>query len=328
MSKLDEIRKRLQAQDRTTRSSQGQHDNTVYTHWDLPFNGQSTVRFLPDNDPDNVFFWAEKQVIKIPFEGIIGHDENTPTTIQVPCMEMYGEQCPILNEIRPWFNTENDQIARKYWKKRSYIFQGFVIEDGMDEKDPPENPIRRFVMNTQIFKLIKAGLLDPEMTEEPVDYTTGTDFRIVKTQNGKWADYGTSTWARRESALTTEQLEAIDTYGLNTLSDFLPKKPDEDSLNAIVEMFEASVEGELYDPTRWGNYYKPFGLNMSTDSDSNNEEAFHSAKKVESTKVPAQGAEPISTATVEKDVAKNDDSDTPPSTQEILARLKQRNTAS
>jgi hypothetical protein len=27
-------------------------------------------------------------------------------------------------------------------------------------------------------------------------------------------------------------------------------------------MFEASVDGELYDPTRWGQHYKPYGLDV------------------------------------------------------------------
>ena len=27
-------------------------------------------------------------------------------------------------------------------------------------------------------------------------------------------------------------------------------------------MFEASVNGDLYDPARWGNYYKPYGVEV------------------------------------------------------------------
>jgi hypothetical protein len=47
---------------------------------------------------------------------------------------------------------------------------------------------------------------------------------------------------------------------LFNLNDFLPKKPDSETLNAIAEMFQASVDGEQYDPDRWAKFYKPFGL--------------------------------------------------------------------
>ena len=42
----------------------------------------------------------------------------------------------------------------------------------------------------------------------------------------------------------------------------MPKRPTEDDMRIITEMFEASVDGELYDPTRWGQHYKPYGLDV------------------------------------------------------------------
>jgi hypothetical protein len=258
-------------------------------------------------------------MIKLPFEGIKGEDEVKPVTISVPCMEMYGEQCPILTEIRPWFSTELDEMARRYWKKRSYLFQGFVQKDGLGEKETPENPIRRFVLAPQLFKLVKAALLDPEMEDIPTDYDNGVDFRVIKNKTGKYAEYTTSAWARRESALTQEQLQAIEEYGLFNLSDFLPQKPDEEALEAIVAMFEASVNGQMYDPAKWSKFYKPYGYNAentTTDSDSTKITSNDSAPtvKMESTET-----------TVE---AKSDEvpSENPPpmSSQDILAKLKAR----
>jgi hypothetical protein len=43
----------------------------------------------------------------------------------------------------------------------------------------------------------------------------------------------------------------------------MPKKPSQEELNVIQEMFKASVDGELYDPDRFGQYYKPAGLSTS-----------------------------------------------------------------
>jgi hypothetical protein len=104
--------------------------------------------------------------------------------------------------------------------------------------------------------------MDPEMEELPTDLQRGLDFQIVKTSKGGYADYSTSKWSRKESAITAEEQAAIDAHGLFNLSDFLPKKPSEVELKVLKEMFEASVDGQPYDADKWGAYYKPYGLNV------------------------------------------------------------------
>ena len=71
---------------------------------------------------------------------------------------------------------------------------------------------------------------------------------------------------RKERALDETELASVDANGLYTLSDFLPKRPGEEELNAISEMFQASVDGELYDVERWGNFYKPYGVDAPANS--------------------------------------------------------------
>jgi hypothetical protein len=110
--------------------------------------------------------------------------------------------------------------------------------------------------------------MDPEMENLPTDYVAGTDFRLSKTTKGQYADYSTSKWARKESSLTEENLGAIDTHGLYNLNDFLPAKPTAEGVQAIAEMFQASVDGELYDPAKWGNFFKPYGLDTGTQTQS------------------------------------------------------------
>jgi hypothetical protein len=130
----------------------------------------------------------------------------------------------------------------------------------MGDDKTPENPIRRFIISPQIFNIIKNALMDPEMENLPTDYTGGLDFTIKKTSKGGYADYSTSSWARKESAITSAEQAAIDQFGLFNLSDFLPKKPSDVELKVIKEMFEASVDGQAYDPDRWSQYYKPAGF--------------------------------------------------------------------
>jgi len=264
MASLAEIRAKLLEQENRSsgnRGTQGGGDNAIFAHWNIQEGSSATLRFLPDADESNPFFWKERQMIRMPFSGVKGQDENKPVTVQVPCVEMWNETCPVHAEIRPWFkDTTMEDMARKYWKKRSYIFQGFVHSTDMEEENKPENPIRRFVMSPQIYKIISSALMDPEFQEIPTDYEAGTDFKIVKSSKGQYADYSTSNWARRERSLNQEERDAIAAHGLFDLNDFLPKKPGPDEINAIFEMFEASVDGQLYDPERFAEYYRPYGV--------------------------------------------------------------------
>lgn len=270
---LAEIRAKLAASEgkRDGNSTQSQGDNAIYAHWNIDEGATARIRFLPDANTQNTFFWVERAMIRLPFAGIKGQGDSKPVVVQVPCMEMYGKDtpCPILSEVRGWFKDPNlEEMGRKYWKKRSYLFQGFVRENPLSGDKTPENPIRRFVISPQIFNLVKSALMDPELENLPTDYEGGLDFSVVKTSKGGYADYSTSKWARKESALSGDEAQAIETYGLYDLNDFLPKKPGEVELRVIKEMFEASVNGEAYDPDRWSAYFKPPGLNY--DSSSNN----------------------------------------------------------
>jgi len=263
MASLADIRARLAAQEnKGSSNSTFKGDNAIYAHWNINEGDSATVRFLPDGDTTNPFFWVERQMIRLPFNGVVG-GEGKQVIVNVPCVEMWNETCPILTEVRTWFKDPAlEEMGRKYWKKRSYLFQGFVHENPLADDNTPENPIRRFIISPQIFKTIKDSLMDPEMEEMPTDYNAGLDFRIKKTSKGGFADYSTSSWARKESALTSEELAAIDTHGLYDLKAFLPNKPGDLELKVIAEMFEASVDGQAYDPDKWASYFKPAGMNF------------------------------------------------------------------
>lgn len=297
MSKtLDEIRKKLQAMDTRKGGSTGfSNDKLTYPHWNIPEGTQCTLRLLPDGNEDNTFFWVERQLIKLPFPGIKGHDENKQVIVQVPCIEMWDGKntCPILNEVRPmWKDKSLEDTARKYWVKKTYYAQGFVKQDGLAEQDAPENPIRKFIIGPQIFKIFQAALMDPDMENSPVDYINGTDFIVAKTSKGGFADYGTSKWARKESSLTPEQLEAIDKFGLVDLSEYLPKRPTTEQIDAMFEMFQASLDGELYDPARWAKFYKPFGFDSAPGDDGDGGEGVRS-KPTYSRPATAPAAKPV-----------------------------------
>ena len=295
MATLAEIRARLQAAENKQGGQSSGGDNAIYPHWNLEEGQSCNLRFLPDGNNKNTFFWAERAMIRLPFNGIKGEMESKQVMVQVPCMEMWGETCPILTEVRPWFKDKSlEEMGRKYWKKRSYIYQGFVRDNPLADDRTPDNPIRKFVIGPQIFAIIKGALMDPELENLPTDYTAGLDFRIAKTQKGGYADYNTSKWARKESALTEAEQAAVEKYGLFDLSTFLPKKPTSVELNVIKEMFEASVDGQPFDSERWGQYYRPAGMSAPVGASS-------AADADEDTPVAKPAFKPAATAPVAND---------------------------
>lgn len=264
---LAEIRAKLLAEDK--KQTFGGGDIALFRHWNTKSGTTSIVRFLPDADEDNDYFWRERRMFKLPFSGIKGQSDNKPFKLQLPCAEMWGGTCPILKEVRPWWDDKSmEKLASTYWTKKSYLFQGFVVETAVDEDETPENPIRRFIMSPQIYKIIRAALVNPDFGEDmPTDYDKGRDFRINAEQDGKYMEYGTSSWSFTSRELKQDERDAIAEHGLFLLNDFMPKQPGDEELDEQFNLFEASVNGELYDPELY-KFYKPWSL-RDTDSKEN-----------------------------------------------------------
>jgi len=327
MASLAEIRAKLQESQNRTTGSTGGGDNAIYPHWNMQEGKEAVVRFLPDGNADNTFFWVERAMIKLPFAGVKGESDNRNIIVQVPCVEMYndGTTCPILSEVRPWFKDKSlEDMGRKYWKKRSYIFQGFVNEDPIGEDSTPENPIRRFIIGPQIFQIIKGALMDPELEELPTDYMRGVDFRIKKTSKGGYADYSTSQWSRRERALGDEEKAAVDSHGLFNLNDFLPKKPGEVELKVMKEMFEASVDGEAYDMDRWGQYFRPAGMSQATGDPNKSASAPAAPAAAETAQAATPAPAPEATPAPAAEAAPAEGGDSSNRAQDILAMIRNR----
>ncbi len=263
-SRLDKIRQILAEQDNKQNRTNGSGFDAIFPFWNMKSGDSSVVRFLPDGNTDNALPWVESQQITLDFPGVIGQHGDKTVRVKVPCVEMWGLSCPILGFIRKerWFDDKDtESLGRKYWKKYSYVMQGFVTEDGIGETEPPENPIRRFVFGKQIFNMVRSGYADPELDDSVDDYDNGIDFIIQSESSGSYNNYTQSKFKRKARSLTPDERAAVETNGLSRLEDFLPKKPTEDESATLYEMFQASVEGEFYDPEKWGHLpWRPRGV--------------------------------------------------------------------
>lgn len=326
---LAQIRAKLAAQDapRENKST----PNAMIPFWNISEGDTIDFRFLPDGDETNELFWRERDMINLWFPSIKGGDPKKGAKVVVPCNEMFTGQpinsCPVLAEVRGWWgNPDLEDMARKYWKKKSYLFQCFVPKNPLDEESP-ENPIRRVILNKQVFNDVKGILTNLEIEHLPTDYVHGRDFSVTKSKNaGGYAEYK-GNWKFSERAHSQDETDAIAQYGLFNLGEFMPKQPTEAELQSIKEMFEASVNGEPYDPDRWAHLpWRPAGVDQKSATSSSTV-----TPTVNTQPSQTQVEAPVVTETVTETTQTSTEAPQEPATSgslspaELMAKLKARN---
>ena len=82
---LERMRKLLIAKDPelASQATKPRADTSIYPHWEMAPNATATLRFLPDGNTDNPFFWVERDVIKLYFRGMKGKPEVGHVQVQV-----------------------------------------------------------------------------------------------------------------------------------------------------------------------------------------------------------------------------------------------------
>lgn len=272
-TKLEQLRAKLKTQSQGGGNFSG--DGASYPFWNIPDDGYTTIRFLPDLDPENSpFFWLESQTFRWSFPDAI--NPGNIIKINIPCKETWDgpKSCPIVNELRSFYKAkdpEMDKVASALWPKKSYIYEGFVrYAPAGVEQTVPDNPIRILNINKMLHKQIKESILtdnpDQAFEEMPTDFEKGTDFVIKKTKNGTYASYTTSGWSKKQSPLTDAELAAIETHKLWSLKSRLKDRPSDEAYEVAYKMFEASVNGEPWNP-EWEVFFKPFGSATNDDTD-------------------------------------------------------------
>ena len=269
MDKLEALRAKLRK-----KQIEGTTDNALYPFWKTPIGKNCTLRFLPDKDPETPFFWVEKVTFKWAFP-----DNENPgkmVYITMPSIETYEgpKTCPVTKELMPIYKDDKE-LCRKFWPKRAYLMQGFVRRGHFEEENPPENPIRIFTVNRELYKIIYDGIMeeDPDlkMDEFPVDFEDGRDFIVKVKKDGEWPDYGTSQWAPNGSPLTDDELAAIEQHKLFSLKDRLPPRPSKAAFEMQLHMLNAGLNGEPWDP-EWEECWKPYRPDAVRGNNSSDED--------------------------------------------------------
>lgn len=284
MLNKDEMLKLLKKQEENTNNENSNFTkNEVFPFWNTPVGKSCNIRLLPDKNPDNPVFWVDKTTRSLTFNGVKGKTDKlvnvvVPAFNTTPSEQMWvpeefkfsNKEDPIQSALAGWYE-ERPEDYKKYKRKISHIYQGFVKNDGGAEKpeDKPDTILRRLNFIPKIHKYISNPEILAKFTPLPIDYEKGRNIEIHITQDGKYKDY-TMNWDFTETSLTNEELTLIAEDKLLDLSTFLLKKPNDAEKNAMLEMFEASVQGLSYDFERWGQYYKPYGNFNEDDNTQSN----------------------------------------------------------
>lgn len=293
----------LRAAYQNKNASRGEYNNNYYRFFDMKTGEQATVRFLPDKNTENPLgFLVEKVQHNLEING---------ETKVVPCLSMYGQECPICNVSREYYNAGDDVNGKKYWKKRQHIGQVVVIDDpipNVESDDDGTVKVKLINIGYQLYNVIKEAFESGDLDEVPCDYENGYNFIIKKTKQGKWDSYAMgSKFARKVSSLPDEIIDEVEPQ-LVDLATLLPKNP---GVEKVEQMLDASLTGEAYREPEDGGYEEI-------------EEEVKPAPKPRAAKPKAapKKAKPV---TVESDDEEDDDSGSGGEVDDLLARIRQRN---
>ena len=169
-----------------------------------------------------------------------------------------------------WIDGDKTSQAlyNKFGKKVTYLFQGFIHSPGYEMK------LYRFLINKDLFNLIKTFMTDSEIDDVPCSITNGRDFilkvseknAVINGVNKTVKDYVTqSKWSSRVTPLTEQEIAYIQKNGAFDLKKFLPKRPSPEQEQVMLEMYNALYDGLPYDIKNWASTFRPDNIRLAQD---------------------------------------------------------------
>ena len=294
-----------------------------YNFFRIDFGESVSMRFIKNNDPDAAFGYTEKMM----YDWTFADPENPgqQVRVKIPCRNMYEPKTdPVYKTISALFeNPSTEDVARQFWVKRNYLYNGFVRQSPLQEATPPENPIRVFNLSKGLHNVILSAIQqtnpDLQLAGNPFDYEEGLNFIAKKGKNAKgYADWKSeSSFSSRLTPLTEDELAAIEKYGEFDCSTLLPAMPSDEAYKILPDVLDAGLSGEPWNK-EWNEYFRAFNV------------------KSDDTSAVAKNEAPMAKALTEKSVEAEEENDpndivedaAPKSAaaSDLLNRLKNRKT--
>ena len=233
---MADLQKFLKEREENKGGSRINYDSDIYPFWNMKVGETATVRILPDTDDENPFPFVEKLEHKLMIDGKLKN---------IPCPKMHGDACPICELSQEYYNADDEENGKHYYRNRMHLCKAVVISDPLPENDDGENFEGKVVtlqLGFQIMEKIIEQLgtfFDEDEDALPWDLLEGYNFKIKKTSQGKGHpkyDIG-STFERNPSPLPKAILKELELVDLQTL---LPEVASYDKIN---ELLEAHLSG-------------------------------------------------------------------------------------
>lgn len=216
-----------------------------YPFWDMKPGQRAVVRFLPDKDTTNQRQFLVEQV----FHNLTVNGKKS----KVPCLSMYGEDCPVCKISQDYYKVKDEVNGKKYWRKKQYLAQALVIEDPLapnaETGETHQGKVRFLSLGYQIYNIIKEAYAseDDPLDDVPFSFEGGYDFIIKKTEQGQYSSYTTGTkFHSKQRALTEEEMVIVED-GMISLATLLPKNPGAEIVQAKLN---ADLNGEEFADSR------------------------------------------------------------------------------
>lgn len=225
---LEQLRNAYKTPDKEQQNSMG---NNYFPFWNAQIGETVAVRFLPDKNPENPLgFLVEKLMHTLEING---------EKKSVPCLKMYGEECPICKVSAQYYKANDKVNGKKFWRKKQHLAQALVIADPLppDEqtKETHVGKVRYMALGYQIYNIIKESFESGVLDEIPYAYKGGTNFIIKKSKQGEYSTYAVgSRFDRTPSDLSADEIAMIQGQ-LIDLSTLLPKNPGMEKVEAMLE---------------------------------------------------------------------------------------------
>ncbi len=264
LAKLRAAQAALKAQNEKTNHGPSE----LFRHWNLDYDKSCTLRFLPDGDETNLFFWKKKMLWEWKFPTADGGEVK----IVMPCKKTFNptasdEVYSLLGEMFQLSKKTGDQshaeTAKAYWVKTSFMMQGFVRASDYKEEQVPESLIRKFDFSKEIFtdtidKRVQDTNEETALRSWPVDFDAGLNYIVKKTKGANgYANYNGSQFSFNPTPLTEEERAAI-AGGIPHLSRYLPTPLSDEAYGLQMTMLETALSGGVWNKEWEDAGFKPY----------------------------------------------------------------------
>jgi hypothetical protein len=211
---------------KTTESSGNQNWKLYFPFWKAEVDTVSVTRFLPDADQENPMgFLVENLTHELHING----KRET-----VACLKMYGETCPICELSARFYDKNsdeyNEELGKKYYRKKSYIGQVLVIETPIEHN--ADQLVKLIEFGPQVFKQIQAAFQSGDLEMAPYELKGGYNFRFRKTKTGSGQNsYTTSNFAPKQTDVADEIIEKMNLFNL---ADYRSPRLDVTAVEALL----------------------------------------------------------------------------------------------